>query len=200
MVKGDYGVMGDYYAVHSNDYHLKTFDLDPTSFLSPLCERLPQAACILDVGCGSGRDLLWLKNRGFNVLGFDRSFQMAALVKQQVGCSVIVGDFTAFDFSRFSMDATILVGALVHLPCEYFGSVFANIAVGVKKDGLVLLTMKEGRGISTDSHGRVFYYWQDEDLRKSLDSMKLRIVHFHRHESVKDKKDMWLTYVLSKTD
>jgi len=32
------------------------------------------------VGCGSGRDLLWLKNRGFKVIGFERPKGLAELV------------------------------------------------------------------------------------------------------------------------
>lgn len=190
--------MSDYYVEHSEYYHLKTFHLDPTSFLSPLCERLPPKARILDVGCGSGRDLLWLMNRGFNVLGFDRSFQLAVLARKHVKCAMIVGDFMAFDFSMFSMDAVLLVGALVHLPRELFGRALANIAIAVKEKGLILLTMKEGEGTRTDLHGRMFQYWRDTDLRRTLDAGGFRVVHFHRRKSVKDNKDIWLTYVLNK--
>lgn len=192
--------MGDYYAVHANDYHLKTFHLDPISFLSPICERLPRGARILDVGCGSGRDLLWMKNKGFHVLGFERSLPLASLAIKHVKCAVIVGDFMVFDFSRFSMDAVLVVGALVHLPRDSFCSALANIANAVREQGLILLTMKEGEGTCTDLHGRTFQYWQDADLRRILDAGGFRIVHFHRKRSVKDKQDVWLTYVLTKTD
>jgi len=34
-----------------------------------------------ELGCGSGRDLLWLKNRGFHVIGFERSPGLAELCR-----------------------------------------------------------------------------------------------------------------------
>ena len=62
--------MSDYYQKNYTSYHEKTFSIDPSSFLAPLAQRLPSEAFVLDVGCGSGRDLLWMKNKGFEVIGF----------------------------------------------------------------------------------------------------------------------------------
>lgn len=94
------------------------------------------------------------------------------------------------------MDAVLLVGALVHLPQAQLGKALSNIAAALKEDGLILLTMKEGSGSSTDRDGRVFQYWSDEGLRKLLQRREFHIVHFHRQNSVKNDKDVWLTYVL----
>ena len=52
--------MKDYYQKKYKSYHEKTFEIDPSDFLSPLAERLTAGAVVLDVGCGSGRDLLGL--------------------------------------------------------------------------------------------------------------------------------------------
>jgi len=91
--------MSDYYQKNYNAYHEKTFSIDPTSFLAPLAQRLPAEAFVLDVGCGSGRDLLWMKKRGFDVIGFERSPGLAELARDNVGCEVIQGDFETYDFS-----------------------------------------------------------------------------------------------------
>ena len=53
--------MPDYYQKNYKTYHEKTFSIDPSSFLDPFAKRLPGDAFVLDVGCGSGRDLLWMK-------------------------------------------------------------------------------------------------------------------------------------------
>jgi len=71
--------MSDFYQKNYKAYHEKTFSIDPSSFLEPLARRLPAEAFILDVGCGSGRDLLWMKKRGFDVIGFERSPELAEL-------------------------------------------------------------------------------------------------------------------------
>jgi len=38
------------------------------------------------VGCGSGRDLLWMKKQDFDVIGFERSPGLAELARENAGC------------------------------------------------------------------------------------------------------------------
>jgi SAM-dependent methyltransferase len=190
----------DYYTLHADTYHIQTFFLDPSSFLSPLYERLTSGCRILDVGCGSGRDLLWFQRRGFHVIGFERSYPLARLARTHVGCDVIVGDFQQFDFSRFCVDALLLVGALVHTPHGLFQKSLTNVVKAVKPGGFVLLSVKEGQGFSTDAEGRTFFYWTDERLQKILQSCRLVRIHWSRQVSVKSHSDVWLSYVLKKND
>ena len=103
--------MSDFYQNNYRAYHEKTFSIDPSSFLEPFASHLAEDSLILDVGCGSGRDLLWLKNRGFKVIGFERSKGLAELARENVGCEVIEGDFETFDFSTLSVDAIILINS-----------------------------------------------------------------------------------------
>jgi SAM-dependent methyltransferase len=91
--------MPDFYQKNYKVYHEKTFSIDPSSFLEPLARRLPAEAFILDVGCGGGRDLLWMKKRGFDVIGFERSPGLAELARDNVGYEVIEGDFETYDFN-----------------------------------------------------------------------------------------------------
>jgi len=50
--------MKDFYRENHSKYFERTFNIDPSSFLSPLAAKLSYGAFIVDVGCGSGRDLL----------------------------------------------------------------------------------------------------------------------------------------------
>ena len=85
--------MEDYYQLNYRQYHQATFCIDPTSFLAPLVQDLKSGDRILDVGCGSGRDLLWLQKRNFKVTGFERSAGLAKLARNHAGCQIIQGDF-----------------------------------------------------------------------------------------------------------
>ena len=191
--------MKDYYQDNYKAYHEKTFSIDPSSFLEPLAQRLPPEAFILDVGCGSGRDLLWMKKQGFEVIGFERSSGLAELARENAGCEVIEEDFETYDFSTIMADAVMIVGALVHIPHDRFREVFENITSALSKNGSVLLTLKEGEGSRKDSDGRIFYLWQDDEARELIKSIGFKVCDFSKSVSKTGSGDVWLSYVLEKT-
>lgn len=188
--------MTDFYQENYKAYHEKTFSIDPSSFLAPLAKRLPPEAFILDVGCGSGRDLLWMKNRGFEVLGLERSPGLAKLARDNADCEVIEGDFETYDFSSIFVDAVMLVGALVHTPHERFSEVFKNITASISRRGNVLITLKEGQEDRTGPDGRIFYLWEDSKAREMWDTLGFNVRDFSTSVSKTGSGDVWLSYVL----
>jgi SAM-dependent methyltransferase len=191
--------MTDYYQKHYAAYHEKTFVIDPSSFLEPLERRLFPGCRILDIGCGSGRDMLWFKNRGFEVTGIERSPGLAELARRDTGCSVIESDFQDYEFSKLKTDAVLLVASLVHVPHENFKAVFRRVTSGLEKGGKVLVTLKQGEGIASDENGRVFYLWQDESLRPIFIGLEFVALDFFRQASKVNANDTWLSYVLEKS-
>ena len=158
--------MQAYYEREFRAYHRQTFKVDPASFLIPLETRLQPGDTVLDVGCGSGRDLLWLSRKGYTVIGFERSHGLAELAKQNAACTVIEGDFETYDFSQSIFDALLLVGAMVHIKHDKFQSILHRITAGLKENGKILITLKEGEGSTTGNCGRNFYLWQEQGLRR----------------------------------
>jgi len=190
--------MPDYYQQHFRDYHRTTFHIDPTSFLEPLARYLKCGDSILDVGCGSGRDLIWLQKQKFKVTGFERSAGLAELARCNVGCDVILGDFETFDFSKYTFDAMLLCGALVHIPHTRLIGVVGHVIQGVRDGGYILISLKAGEGCESGIDNRIFYLWKDEDLRELLDSLGLAVIEFQQNQSKRDEQDTWLSYVLRK--
>jgi SAM-dependent methyltransferase len=191
--------MSDYYHQHYQTYYEKTFPVDPSSFLTPLAAHLKPGSTILDVGCGSGRDMLWLKGHGYNVSGLERSGGLARLARKHSACRVIEADFETYDFSQMAVEALVLVGAMVHLPRPGFPMVLKSICRALKKAGILLITLKQGNGAETDPHGRKFSLWQDTELRDVFHSQSLIVIDFFRQPSKINTDDIWLGYVLKKT-
>ena len=198
--------MNDYYTVHFQAYHQETFTVDPEPFLAPFVRHLSPGCRVMDAGCGSGRDLLWLKRQGFKVVGFERSAGLAALARKNAGCEVIEGDFETYDFSAIPFDAVLLCGALVHVPHDRLPGVLANIvgspeglaaAGGRRKACMVYVSLKEGSGKFTDARGRVFYLWQDERLGPLFADRGFSVVDFKRSLSADREGKTWLGYVLT---
>ena len=191
--------MSDYYHQHYQTYHEKTFFVNPSSFLIPLTGNLRPESTILDVGCGSGRDILWLKERGYHVTGLERSGGLAGLARKHTACRIIEADFETYDFSQMAVDALVLVGAMVQVPRPGFPLVLKSICRSLKKAGFLLITMKQGKSAETDPHGRHFYLWQDNELRDVFQSQNLMVIDFFRQPSIINTDDIWLGYVLKKT-
>ena len=190
--------MPDFYTHHYRVYHERTFSVDPASFLNPLADHLSAGSTVIDVGCGSGRDILWLQNRGFRVIGIERSSGLAGLARRNTACRIIEADFESYDFTKISADALLLIGALVHLPHTEFPAVLESVCRALNDPGTLLITMKEGNGSVTEQDGRQFFLWQDKDLRKVFQSQNLETLEFFRQTSKINQNDTWLGYVLKK--
>jgi SAM-dependent methyltransferase len=188
--------MPDYYQSNFKKYSSETFSIDPTSFLGPLLHYLPAGASILDIGCGSGRDLLWFKNKGFQATGFERAANLAELAGLRSGCPVIEGDFVDYDFSLLKVDALVLIGALVHVHHRDLASTLIKICKALKQDGHILLSLKEGEGVRQHEDGRLFYLWTHRQLRRIFNERGFFVVDFSRQISKINSDDAWLGYVL----
>ena len=188
--------MTDYYQTHYQAYFDRTVAVDSAGFLTPFIQRLRPGESILDIGCGSGRDLLWLTEQGFSATGFERSAGLAALARRHSGCDVIEGDFEAFDFSTFSFDAIMASGAFVHLPHHRLSPLLHHIRQALVPGGLFYLSLKQGENTRTDSLGRTFYAWRDGELRKLFRTLRCEVVFFDVSPSARGTGDQWLGYIL----
>ena len=188
--------MGDFYEQNYQKYHQTTFNIDPAPFLVPLINFLPDSASILDLGCGSGRDILWLKKRGYRVTGFERSPSLARLARRNSGCEIIEGDFTSFDFSTMSFDGLVSVGSLVHLARDLLVPVLESISKALKPGGHMLCTFKEGKGSVIMPDDRLFTLWQNSQLEEVFTRTGLAVLGFSRQVSRIKENDLWLGYVL----
>lgn len=180
-------------------YYRATAFVDPSLFLLPLASRLAPGSRVLDVGCGSGRDLAWLKERGFRVRGLEGSPELAALAREHAGCEVEVADFTRYDFGRERCDVLLLVGALVHLEKDTARSVLARTLTALVDPGHLLVSLKAGSGRRKSPDGRVFVLWSDREARDAFCGLGLDVVHAALQPSAVLQSEQWLDYVLRHT-
>jgi SAM-dependent methyltransferase len=96
------------------------FDWDISAEADWLVERL-QATTVLEPGCGGGRMLEALADRGCQVVGIDTSPQMLELSRRRLGTrgEVFEADMTHFDLGRTFDGAVCPINTLLHLsPAE----------------------------------------------------------------------------------
>lgn len=189
--------MDDFYQKKSQSYFNSTAFLDSTSILTPVASALPPGASILDVGCGSGRDLRWLKDHGFNPTGLEKATGLVTLAREFSGCSVIEADFFTFDFASLTFDSLILVGALVHVERPLMAEVLKRISAALVDGGLIYITLKEGTGERAADDGRTFTLWSQEQLKPIFQKLGFGVKDFSRQVSKLRSSDVWLGYLLS---
>ncbi|MBU3916564.1 class I SAM-dependent methyltransferase [bacterium] len=191
--------MADFYQENFQEYHNRTFQIDSAIFLDSFIQHVEDGSLVLDVGCGSGRDLLWLKEKGYRVLGFERSKGLAELARNTSGAEVVEGDFEKYNFNSLAVDAALMSASLVHLPHKKLQSVLRNIAGAVKPGGVIFISVKEGTGKITDSENRDFYLWEKNDLQNIISSLCFEIIQFERINSSLGNEDVFLSFIVRKT-
>jgi len=189
-------IMSNFYEENYQQYFESTVSLDPSTFLTPLANILEPHSTILDIGCGSGRDMFWFAQRGFQPTGFEQSPNLAQLARKHTNCLVIEGDFNNYDFSNLNFSALVLVGSLVHVSKESLPIVLMSICRALESNGLILITLKEGNGYRTSSDGRIFTLWKKQDIDEIFEENNLEILDFSRQKSKLRPDDIWLGYVL----
>jgi SAM-dependent methyltransferase len=71
---------------------------------------------LLDVGCGTGKDLLRLQDAGWAVTGVEINPYAASLARARLGCEIVVGHFDEAPLDGRQFDAVRLSHVLEHLP------------------------------------------------------------------------------------
>ncbi|PID73584.1 MAG: hypothetical protein CSB33_02930 [Desulfobacterales bacterium] len=181
-------------------YFQKTVDIDPGPIIRPLLAYLRKGAAILDIGCGSGRDLRWLSDRGYAARGLERSPSLAALARSHSGCPVTIGDFGETDFSAFrpdgiSMDGILMIGSLVHQPPERMPALLSRISAALHHGGSGLLSLKYGEGMRLSADGRPYYQWTEETLSALITDAGLEIREINRQTSQLSDREKWIAAI-----
>src|ERR1700730_2933258 len=91
-----------YYERHSAEYAASTASISMAAFANRFAALLPMNTSVLDVGCGSGRDLRVVSALGLSCTGLDLSPMLASRAASYSSCRVIVGDMRALPFEDSS--------------------------------------------------------------------------------------------------
>jgi SAM-dependent methyltransferase len=104
---------GEYWREESFEEHLSLCEHETTRDL--LLANLPKDAPILDAGCGAGRWLLYLRGRGFRVIGMDRSQEGLLRARDHdPALPLVAGDVACKPWADARFAAVISSGVVEH--------------------------------------------------------------------------------------
>ena len=144
----------DYYNKHAEEFTASTFEVDMESLYRPFLAELPGGARILDVGCGSGRDTLAFKNKGYQVDAIDYSEELVKKATQLTGIPVRLQSFYEIDADQ-AYDGIWACASLLHCERTRLKEVIGKLLSALKPNGMLYMSFKYGNG-DRQKDGRQF--------------------------------------------
>lgn len=157
-----------YYETQAQEYFEATSEANLQPLWREISGRLKANDLILDLGCGSGRDLKYFSEWGFRTVGIDYSFNLLKLARRFSGQPVAVADLSALPFGENTFDAAWAIGSLLHVPRQQLPQILNQIHQVLKPNALFFASVKSGYGETTDSLGRYNVFYQRPEWERVL--------------------------------
>lgn len=136
--------------------------------LASLRAILPPPARLLDLGCGPGRDLAFLRSAGYRVIGLDATAAMLRFAAGSApGADLIRADSRALPLAAGALDGVWASASLLHLPRLELVIALAAIRQALRPGGALHLSLKQGRG-EAQSDGRLFAFYQPDEAARAV--------------------------------
>ena len=188
----------DYYNTHASQFAESTFNVDMEILYQPFLEHLPSTARILDLGCGSGRDSLAFKKKGYEVDACDYSEELVKKAHELTGINVQHQSFYDLDEDE-RYDAIWACASLLHCERDRLTEVLQKMLCALKPNGVIYMSFKYGDS-DREKDGREF-----TDLNEVQAEALLR--QFNNVTSIKqwitvdqrpDRQEQWLNLLWKK--
>ncbi|MDD2678614.1 MAG: class I SAM-dependent methyltransferase [Candidatus Nanoarchaeia archaeon] len=132
----------EYYLKNSESFIDSTFGADMSKHYSVFLRHVKPKGKILDAGCGSGRDSIYFKSKGFEVIAIDycNPFVKNAL---SLGVNAKVMSFNEIKWKNH-FDGIWACASLLHLKCKELRIAFDKMIDSLKVGGIFYASFKHG--------------------------------------------------------
>jgi len=188
----------DYYNKHAEEFTASTFEVDMESLYQPFLVELQEGARILDVGCGSGRDTLAFKNKGYQVDAIDYSEELVKKATQLTGIPVRLQSFYEIDADQ-AYDGIWACASLLHCERTRLKEVIGKLLSALKPNGMLYMSFKYGNG-DRQKDGRQFTDL-DEVQAKALLGQFDRVQQIQQWITIDqrpERQEKWLNLIWKK--
>lgn len=191
-----YDQVVDFY-VDANHYNAPDFLTIP---IRQLAERAGPHGRILDLGCGTGRDMAQFEEHGANVIGGDLSSGMLNFAQRQVSSPLTMMDMRMLPFTDFSFEGVWACASLLHIPKAEAPIVLQEISRVLSSDGMLILSIQEGDderwdGGYVEGVERFFARYRSDEMKSMLSQNGFNIEEVAREVA---GQKVWLRFTCPK--
>ena len=158
----------DYYNRNADWYYWTTVGVDMDVFRKKFASYLPNEASVIDMGCGSGRDVMAFSDMGHSAVGLDAAKELLKLAEERLGIKTVYADMSEYKAAA-PYDGIWCCASLIHLNDEEKARFFRNLDRNLKPGGVLFLSVKDGAETGRDSDGVFTDSCTEAELRKYLE-------------------------------
>ena len=189
----------EYYNSHAEAYYDSTYCIELQELYEKFLRYIPENGRIVDLGCGSGRDVKWFRDHGYIAYGLDASEELVKISKAKLGIPVEQG-FIEEWISKEPFDGIWCCGSLMHLDGKCIDEFFANLKYNLAPSGILLFSVKTGIQTGTDKDGRFFHNYSRNDIVSLANKNKLNIIDmWYSKDKLKRKGFNWLNAIMQRS-
>jgi SAM-dependent methyltransferase len=152
-----------YYDAHALEYARATLGVYMAPLYEPFLALIAPGGHILDVGCGSGRDVLAFRGRGFRVTAIDASGEIAHVAREWTGQAVAVLRVQDLSYEN-EFDGIWACASLLHVPSDEVDDVIERLTRALRPGGSCYMLFKLGEAEEV-REGRLFHDYTEARLR-----------------------------------
>jgi SAM-dependent methyltransferase len=152
-----------FYQTHAADYASLTCAADLSATYTHFLPRLPSGGRILDVGCGSGRDLKAFAARGFKGTGIDASSALCTSASEYSGVPCHVMRIEELKY-RAAFEGIWACASLLHLPRLLLPTALRRLREALVPLGILYASVQIGTGERILADGRAYAYYQSAEF------------------------------------
>jgi len=190
---------GNYYDDSHPTYIQEVQDVDLSFIYNQFLHLVKKKGTILDAGCGSGRDMLYFKNMGYLVSGFDSSRKMVQSALAYSGCPVSHTSFEMLEYND-EFDAIWACASLLHVERKNLTKVFTLLYKALHTNGILYCSFK-ARDCDFSDGERSFTCFTPTKLEHFIiSSTNFSIINIFIREDAREnrKGEMWTNAILRK--
>jgi ubiquinone/menaquinone biosynthesis C-methylase UbiE len=162
-----------------------------------LVKHVGREGRLLEVGCGTGRDMAWFESQQIRVVGLDLSAGMLNYARSQVSGGLVMMSMQQIGFADDHFDGIWCCASLLHLPKSQVPDILQEIGRVLKGGGLMVLSVQAGQFEGwdegyVDGVKRFFARYRREEMADLLAGAGFEVREIEVNEA---GKRTWLAYL-----